>query len=73
MRTLIDLGDPQVKALDGLAKADKRPRAALIRDAVEDYLAKRTAPANALDEAFGLWGDRTIDGLAYQQRMRDEW
>jgi hypothetical protein len=27
----------------------------------------------AMDEAFGLWANRKEDGLAYQQRMRDEW
>ena len=73
MRTLIDLGDPQIKALDVLAKTERRSRAALIREAVRDYLAKRTAPADSLDDAFGLWGDRTVDGLDYQKRMRDEW
>ena len=73
MRTLIDLGDPQIKALDVLAKTDKRSRAALIREVVEDYLAKRNAPTESLDDAFGLWGDRTVDGLEYQKRMRDEW
>lgn len=72
MRTLIDLAEPQVKALDDLARTEKRSRAALIREAVEDFLAKR-APSASLDDAFGLWGDRAVDGLDYQRRLRDEW
>jgi hypothetical protein len=27
----------------------------------------------AIDEVFGIWANRNIDGVAYQQRMRDEW
>ena len=41
MRTLVDLGDSQIQALDELSKKDKRSRAALIRQAIDDYLAKR--------------------------------
>ena len=44
MRTLVDLGEAQAKALDDLAKSAKRSRATLIRDAVADYLAKTTVP-----------------------------
>ena len=25
------------------------------------------------DDAFGLWGDRAVDGLEYQERVRNEW
>jgi Arc/MetJ-type ribon-helix-helix transcriptional regulator len=31
-------------------------------------------PANSpIDEVFGLWADRHIDGLAYQEKIRAEW
>ena len=30
-------------------------------------------PAVDANEAFGLWKDRGVDGLAYQALMRDEW
>ncbi len=26
-----------------------------------------------IDEVFGLWADRHIDGLAYQEKIRAEW
>ena len=71
MRTLVDIGEGQIRALDELAKKEKKSRAALIRAAVEDYLAKhRPKP---LRDAFGLWGHRQVDGLAYQERVRGEW
>jgi metal-responsive CopG/Arc/MetJ family transcriptional regulator len=71
MRTLVDLGDVQVQALDELSKKEKRSRAALIRQAVDDYLMKRRNGDE--DDAFGLWGKRKVDGLAYQEKVRREW
>ena len=71
MRTLVDLGDGQIQALDELSKKDKRSRAALIRQAIDDYLAKRHSKQE--DDSFGLWGKRKVDGLAYQEKVRREW
>ncbi len=66
MRTLVDLGDTQIQALDELSKKEKRSRAALIRQAIDDYLKKES-------DAFGLWGKRSVDGLDYQEKVRREW
>ena len=71
MRTLVDLGDTQIAALDELSKKEKRSRAALIRQAIDDYLATRRSDREA--DAFGLWGKRKVDGLAYQTKVRREW
>lgn len=71
MRTLVDLGDSQVEALDELARARKKSRAALIRQAIDDFLAAHHADRRA--DAFGLWGKRKVDGLAYQKKVRSEW
>ena len=71
MRTLVDLGDTQVQALDELSKKQKRSRAALIRQAIDDYLAKHYSKQQA--DAFGLWGKRKVDGLVYQEKLRSEW
>ena len=71
MRTLVDLGDTQLRALDELSKDEKRSRAALIREAIDDYLAKRRKALEG--DAFGLWGKRKVDGLAYQEKVRSEW
>jgi metal-responsive CopG/Arc/MetJ family transcriptional regulator len=71
MRTLVDVGESQVRELDELSKRQKRSRAALIREAIDDYLAKRRRQSEG--EAFGLWGKRKVDGVAYQEKVRREW
>jgi predicted transcriptional regulator len=70
MRTTVDLSDNQIRALDAIAKKEKQSRASLIRQAVHDYLDKRRMET----DAFGLWADRKVDGLAYQEKVRrSEW
>jgi predicted transcriptional regulator len=71
MRILVDLVDSKIEALDELAKAENKPRSVLIRQAVDDYLAKRRIKREG--KAFGLWGNRKVDGLAYQKKVRSEW
>jgi metal-responsive CopG/Arc/MetJ family transcriptional regulator len=71
MRILIDVGDSQLRELDELSKQEKRSRAALIREAINDFLAKRRRKHQG--DAFGLWGKRKVDGLVYQERVRSEW
>jgi predicted transcriptional regulator len=71
MRTLVDLVDSQVEALDRLAKRQDRSRASLIREAVDDYLGRHCLEGE--DEAFGSWGKNAVDGLAFQERARSEW
>ena len=71
MRTLVDVGDRKLRALDELAKVEKRSRAALIREAIDDFIAKRRSKREG--DAFGLWGTRKVDGLVYQNRLRSEW
>jgi len=71
MRTLVDVADAQLRELDALSKEEKRSRAALIREAIDDYLATRRRRDEG--DAFGLWGRRKVDGLAYQEKVRREW
>jgi len=71
MRTLVDLGDTQIRALDELSKKEKRSRAALIRQAIDDFL--RDLRDKQEGDAFGLWGKRKVDGLTYQEKVRREW
>jgi predicted transcriptional regulator len=71
MRTLIDLPDAQIQALAALCERVGQSRAAVIREAVAEYLERRTAkPAEA---AYGLWGAEAMDGLDYQRKARAEW
>jgi hypothetical protein len=46
------------------------PRAALVRQAVAEFLLLHQAETNG--EAFGLWRNRKLDGLDYQRRLREE-
>ncbi len=71
-RTLVGFPDDCIQELDALAEKNRVSRAELIRQAVAQYLEK-LKPANPSDEAFGLWTDKKVDGLAYQQRLREEW
>ena len=71
MRILVDIGDTQVQVLDAMSKQSKKSRAALIRDAIGEYLSRRRPKQPT--KAFGLWGEHEIDGLAYQEKIRAEW
>ena len=71
MRALIDMNDAQVEALDALAKRVRQSRAALIRAAIDDYLDRHRR--KQVEDGFGLWGKRKVDGLVYQQKVRREW
>ena len=71
MRLLVDLEEPQVRLLNELAKRERRPPESLIRWAIDEFLAKRHTGGQI--EGFGLWGDRELDGLAYQEKTRAEW
>ena len=71
MRAIVDIADQQIEALDALSRAAKQSRAALIREAIDQYLARRRQ--SQAGEAFGLWGERRIDGLDYQEQARREW
>jgi predicted transcriptional regulator len=71
MRTLIDLPDTQIQALADLCERVNQSRAAVIREAVGEYLERHAA--KPLEAAFGLWGKEAMDGLAYQEKARAEW
>jgi predicted transcriptional regulator len=71
MRALIDMNEAQVEALDAIAKRLRQSRAALIRAAIDDYLDRHHR--EEVEDGFGLWGQRKVDGLAYQEKVRREW
>lgn len=70
-RILVDLPDSQVEALAVIVETEHRPRAAIIRDAIESYISQRKRTLGA--DVFGLWENKKLDGLAYQQELRSEW
>ena len=71
-RTLVGFSDRDLSELDALSALKRVPRAELVRQAVGAYLDK-IRPADTADDAFGLWKDKKVDGLAYQKKLRDEW
>ena len=71
MRIAIDVPDALIASLDRVSALERRSRAAVIRDAITEYLKVKSIPA--AEEAFGLWKDRKTDGLRYQRSLRDEW
>lgn len=71
LQTLVELPDAEVEALDRLAQKENISRSVLIERAVHDFLQKSDKQKRA--EAFGLWGNRIVDGLDFQQKVRDEW
>jgi len=71
MRIFGDMPDSQLTELARVSAATRRSRAAIIRDAVAAYLAG--VKRNDAGEAFGLLGDREIDGLEYRHKLRSEW
>ncbi len=71
MRTLVDIPENDLTALDAIAVVENVSRASLIRKAVNAFLSQNSLGERS--EAFGLWGDNKIDGLAYQDRIRGEW
>lgn len=71
MRTIVDLPAGQIDALDEWCRREGVSRAEAVRRAVAEYLRRHHAAGS--EKAFGLWRDIPEDGLAYQQRLRQEW
>jgi len=72
MRTIIDLPEDQLEALDGICQREEISRAEAVRQAVSLLVRQRGASRSGL--AFGLWRGRgASDGLRYQERLRREW
>jgi metal-responsive CopG/Arc/MetJ family transcriptional regulator len=71
MRTLVDLPEPDVHALDEIGRRRQVSRAKIIRQAVGEYLSRHAE--GEVGAAFGLWRDQAIDGLEYQRKAREEW
>jgi hypothetical protein len=71
VRTIIDVTDRQLDALDAWCRRDGISRAEAIRRAIDAHLA--AASAAARPAAFGIWRDQAEDGLAYERRRRAEW
>lgn len=76
-RILADLPDEDLKWLDQRAAALGKSRASVLREAVASYKAQSQPPSGKdwLDQAFGIWKDRTDigDSVEWQRRERASW
>ncbi|MDB5840819.1 MAG: hypothetical protein JWQ23_2771 [Herminiimonas sp.] len=70
MRTLVDIPDRQIDDLSRICETKKVSRAEAIRQAIASYIEKNKPTAA---DAFGLWKERNVDGLKYQEEVRSEW
>ncbi|MXO72050.1 ribbon-helix-helix domain-containing protein [Alteraurantiacibacter buctensis] len=72
-RFLVDIPEEDLARLDALAKAEGKSRAAILREAVADYIAAESK--QGFEKYFGLWERHgsTVDGLTYEEQMRSEW
>ena len=71
MRTLVDIPDRQIDDLALICESKRVSRAEVIRQAISVYI-EQNKPATA--DAFGLWKNRGVDGLEYQEKLRaEEW
>ncbi len=80
MRTIVDIPENQIKALDLLGKKEDLSRAELVRRAVKTYLdiEQQNKSAGGLDKHFGFLKDDLqpfdgLDALEYERKMRAEW
>lgn len=71
-RTQISLTDEDRKLLDDEAARTGRSISALIRDAVGAVYRRRDPDRElrAIDDAFGAWRDRDLDGAAFVETVR---
>ena len=72
MRTIVDLPGEQIGALKAVGERYHLSRAELVRRAVADYIENRKERLSE-ESGFGFWKARGEDGLAQQQRLREEW
>ncbi|MFM5950048.1 MAG: ribbon-helix-helix protein, CopG family [Novosphingobium sp.] len=72
-RFLVDIPEEDVARLDALAKTEGKSRAAVLREAVANYIAAESQ--QGFEKYFGLWERHgsTVDGLEYEERLRGEW
>ncbi len=70
MRTLVEIPDEYVQAIDLICIKEKISRAEAIRRAVISF-ANQKAILD-FDSAVGSWKDLAIDGLAFQRNIRED-
>jgi Ribbon-helix-helix protein, copG family len=75
MRTIVDLPDEQIRALDAYSKKHGVSRAEAVRRAIAMFLPQHSHRKLDLSNhpAFGSWKRRKIDSIDFQRKLRGEW
>jgi predicted transcriptional regulator len=73
MRTLVDIPDADIEQLDEIAAHAKRSRAAEIREAIREHLARKHNN-DWIRRGAGYWKSRTDigDAVEYQRAARED-
>lgn len=71
MRTIIEVPAEVIQNLDKVGNQQRKSRAAIIREAIQQYLEGRELRNS--DAAFGVWKGKGKEGLKYQEQLRSEW
>jgi hypothetical protein len=69
-RLSVNFPESCIDAPDAIAQAEGLSRAQVVRKAILLYLEQRRC---ANGDAFGIWKERPVDGVAYQEAMRSAW
>jgi metal-responsive CopG/Arc/MetJ family transcriptional regulator len=75
MRTLVDIPEDDLAVINKVIKAQSISRAEFIRRAIAQSLTahRQIQIKRAREAAFGLLAGRSVDGVEYQERIRQEW
>jgi hypothetical protein len=71
MRTLVDIPESDIVALDEIRRERHVSRSQVILEAIAKYLGRHLQ--RDPDLGFGLWGQGGVDGVDYQRQLRSEW
>jgi metal-responsive CopG/Arc/MetJ family transcriptional regulator len=71
MRTIVDIPSDTLTRLDAWAEREKVSRAEIVRRVLATAVTEQDKVD--LSQFAGIWKDRDIDGLAWQQNLRAEW
>lgn len=70
-RIVIDIPKEDLRQLDNLRAIRHVTRAEIIRQALAGFLENNRVDASS--NAFGLWGNKQVDGVVYENQIREEW
>ena len=69
MRALVDVPDDLIKDLEYISISNKVSRAEIIRRALRDFVGNNKQTS----DGFAIWKNSQVDGLALQEKLREEW